>query len=71
MRFLKQWAILVLILWAGVGFMGCGSSTKTEVKSSQTLGQELMDLDEAFKKGVITEKEYQKARKDLLSGKSR
>jgi hypothetical protein len=35
------------------------------------LGQELMDLDEAFKKGVITEKEYQKARKDLLSGKSR
>jgi hypothetical protein len=71
MRFLRLWAILVLILWTGVGFIGCGSSTKTEVKSSQTLGKELMDLDDAFKKGVITEKEYQKARKDLLSGKSR
>jgi len=30
------------------------------------LGQELQDLDEAYKKGLLDDKEYKKARKELI-----
>jgi hypothetical protein len=48
----------------------CGGS-KTEVKSepttvTTTLGQELQDLEKAYKDGIITEKEYDKAKKRLI-----
>ena len=31
-----------------------------------TMGQELMDLDESRKKGLISDKEYERAKKDIL-----
>jgi hypothetical protein len=34
--------------------------------STQTLGQQLIDLDKAYKEGVITEKEYNKSKKALM-----
>jgi hypothetical protein len=49
--------------------MGCGGGG-AQVKAKQTtLGQELSDLDKAYKDGIITEKEYNKAKNDLLKGK--
>lgn len=47
---------------------GCGGSTTT-VKQTETQGQQLMDLKEAYDKGVITEKEYEKTKKEILKGK--
>ena len=43
----------------------CGGSTTT-VKQTETQGQQLMDLKEAYDKGVITEKEYNTTKKKIL-----
>lgn len=52
-------------------FSGGSGETKTEtIKEREarttTLGQELLDLDQAYKKGVLSKKEYAKAKKKLL-----
>ena len=43
----------------------CGGSNTT-VKQTETQGQQLMDLKEAYDKGVITEKEYNSTKKKIL-----
>jgi hypothetical protein len=61
--------VVIILLLSGVGFIGCGGGG-AQVKAKQTtLGQELSDLDKAYKDGIITEKEYNKAKNDLLKGK--
>jgi uncharacterized membrane protein len=42
----------------------CGSSTT--VKQTETQGQQLMDLKEAYDTGVISEKEYNNTKKKIL-----
>ena len=61
-------AFLVVIM--GSALVGCGGGG-TEVKQSTsiystTLGQELQDLDAAYQKGLLTEKEYKEAKKKLI-----
>ena len=69
MKFLRV-CVVIILLSSGVGFIGCGGGGGTEIKAKQTtLCQELTDLDKAYKDGIITEKEYNKAKKDLLKGK--
>ncbi len=46
----------------------CGGSTTT-VKQTETQGQQLLDLKEAYDNGVITEKEYNSTKKNILKGK--
>ena len=59
---------LILILLVSVNFIACGGSkSQNNVKASTTtLGQELQDLKAAYDKGIITEKEYEKAKKKLI-----
>jgi len=61
---------LTLIVLTSVSFMACGGKkTQTDVKAettTTTLGQELQDLDKAYKDGIITQKEYEKAKKALI-----
>ena len=69
MRILSVW-VLILAVLIGVNFVACGGG-KTKVKSgpctvTTTLGQELQDLDKAYKDGIITQKEYEKAKKRLI-----
>ncbi|MDD3608224.1 MAG: SHOCT domain-containing protein [Halothiobacillaceae bacterium] len=49
---------------------GCGGGGATlESRSSMTtttIGKELVDLDEAYKRGLMSESEYNKARKRIL-----
>lgn len=59
--------IAVLLLCSGL-LIGCGGGG-AELKSTSTtttMGQELMDLDESYKKGIITEKEYKRAKEKIL-----
>jgi hypothetical protein len=61
---------LVLIVLVSVNFTACVGG-KNDVKSGSstvttTLGQELQDLDKAYKDGIITQKEYEKAKKRLI-----
>jgi hypothetical protein len=48
----------------------CGPDTtevkKTEVISQPTVGQQLEDLDKAYKNGAITKEEYEKTKKGIL-----
>ena len=69
MRFFKFCALIVIVLVC-LNFAACGKS-KTDVKSepstvTTTLGQELLDLKKAYKDDIITQKEYEKAKKRLI-----
>ena len=64
---------LRLILLAGLialapAFIGCGGGAAVETRST-TKGQELMDLEKAYEEGIITEKEYNKQKKQILKRK--
>ena len=68
MRFIKVFA-LVLILSLSMAFLACSGDKKTKSEPTTvttTLGQELLDLKKAYKDGIITEKEYEKAKKALI-----
>ncbi len=60
-------AIVLLMAFSG-GMLGCGGGG-ADVKqqtTTTTLGKELQDLDDAYKKGLMSEKEYKEARKALM-----
>ncbi len=62
---------LVLIVLVSVNFVACGGGTDVKSETSTTtLGQELQDLDKAYKDGIITEKEYKKAKEKLIKKKT-
>ena len=63
--------LMMVFLVTAVGSTGCGGGG-ADLKShttTTTVGQELMDLESAYKKGVITEKEYNSAKKKILERK--
>ena len=70
MKRVTMWMLVGLIA-VSVALTTCGGGgAKVESKTTTTtLGKELLDLDKAYKDGVITEKEYQKAKEQLLKGK--
>ena len=70
MKRITTWMLIGLIA-TSVALTACGGGgAKLESQTrTTTLGQELMDLEKAYKSGVINEKEYQKAKEQLLKGK--
>ena len=75
MRYIKGCTLIVLVLVAA-NFVGCGVSKEKKAKSepttiTTTLGQELLDLDKAYKDGIITQKEYEKAKKALIEKRTK
>jgi hypothetical protein len=59
--------MLIGLMALSVALTSCSGGIKVDTqKRTTTLGQELMDLEKAYKSGVITEKEYQKAKEKLL-----
>ena len=60
--------IVIVLLVTSFGLSGCGGK-KTNVETtnvSTTLGQELVDLQTAYDKGIITEKEYNDLKKKAI-----
>ena len=53
---------IVLILVA----CGGGGAKVESTTTNTTMGQELMDLNESYKKGILTEKEYEKAKENIM-----
>jgi hypothetical protein len=72
-----RYLVLVLTLlsmttWT-VSLMGCGgggANVKQDTYTT-TLGQELQDLEEAYKAGIITEKEYNQAKDNLIKQRTK
>lgn len=60
--------VLICFLFLCASLTNCGGGgAKVESNvSTQTLGQQLIDLDRAFKEGVLTEKEYKNSKEALL-----
>jgi hypothetical protein len=54
------------LLLLGVAACGGGAKVKSEV-STTTVGQQLMDLKKALDTGTMTQQEYEKERKKILS----
>lgn len=64
---LKHSALAAVVIALTLSLTACGgSSTKTTVTNQETQGKQLMDLKEAYDSGVITEKEYEKAKERIL-----
>lgn len=56
----------IVIMCMMLMLSACGGGGAKVESTNTTMGQELMDLDESFKKGLITEKEYNSAKKNIL-----
>jgi hypothetical protein len=52
------------IIALALSVTACGGSTN--VQQTETQGQQLLDLKNAYDKGVITEKEYNSTKKKIL-----
>lgn len=54
-----------MVLALSFGLAACGGGTTMQA-STTTMGQELMDLEQSYKQGIITEKEYNRAKEQIL-----
>lgn len=64
----KKLLLITLLAFTAASVTACGGGSKqtTNVKATTT-GQELADLQKALDEGLITEKEFEKKRKDILA----
>ena len=59
--------IFMLLSATACGCLGGGGSSKQTVETTTTtLGQELSDLQKAHESGAIDDKQYEKAKKEVL-----
>ncbi len=65
MKCINRFFVGAMII-AAVTFTGCGGGGAEIKATNSTLGQELIDLQEARESGALTDKEYEKAKKNLL-----
>jgi hypothetical protein len=68
MNFLRVFTVFIF-LTLGVGFIGCGGGGTNVKTTNTTVGQELVDLDKAYKDSIITEKEYNDTKSKILKRK--
>jgi hypothetical protein len=67
MKLTRALAVVLLLVCSGT-VLGCGGGADVkQTTSTTTLGKELQDLDDAYKKGLLSEKEYKDARKSLMN----
>jgi len=65
---MKFFRILVVLTMLGfsIAATGCGGGGAEIQATNTTMGEELHDIKQAFDQGIITKKEYERAKKDIL-----
>ena len=58
--------LFMLMLFVTFSLTGCGGGGATMEARPTPTGQELLDLDKAYKEGLLTEKEYEKKKKEIM-----
>jgi uncharacterized membrane protein len=67
LKMVKKTVLGTTVIALVLGLSACGGNdTQTTVKTTETQGQQLLDLREAYDKGVITESEYKKTKNEIL-----
>ncbi len=59
-------SILAILLFLSLTACGGGGADIQTTTHNTTMGQELMDLDASYKKGILTEKEYNRAKENIM-----
>lgn len=60
-------AVILAVVAATVTACGGGGATNANTVQTTTVGQQLIDLKKALDSGAITEAEYERQRKKILS----
>ena len=64
---IKKTVLLANLMTLVLALSACGGNdTQTTVKTTETQGKQLLDLKEAYDKGVISESEYKKTKNEIL-----
>ncbi len=58
--------VLLMLLVLSLTACGGGGAKVQTTTSNTTMGQELMDLNDSYKKGILTEKEYKNAKENIM-----
>lgn len=66
---MKKLLFLLPITLLTLSACGGGGAKSQNINTATTMGQELEDLDKAHEKGLISDKEYKSARKDILKSR--
>lgn len=59
-------AVTVAVMSAILAVAGCGGADVRTQTTTTTTGQELLDLKKAYEAGVLSEKEYDRKREEIL-----
>ena len=59
-------AVVPVVLLLALSACGGGGAKVQSTTTTTTMGQELMDLDASYKKGLLSEDEYKKAREKIM-----
>lgn len=66
MNFLRT-IVLLSMLGLSIAMTGCGGGGAKVQATNTTIGEELKDLKGALDEGIITERQYERAKKDILN----
>jgi hypothetical protein len=64
---------MITVMALGITACGGGGAKVQSEQStySTTLGQELKDLEDSYKKGIITQKQYEEAKEKLIQQRTK